>query len=174
MKAHGAGDDDRTNCPGRDELAAYNLGKLDDESLQRVGGVGVFFGYQSFEDGEGPGWRFQRLELLPNPGQDREAFPFLIKRSLVTVRQAPHGRRPTQEESLGMTLIEQMPRAEQRLEITVRGTRLLPVRWRGSDLYGLCTLEANAGFTRQDYFGEFGLYFHAGDAVFSHASITML
>ena len=37
MKAHGPPDDGPSACPDRDELAAFSLGKLDEEALQSVG-----------------------------------------------------------------------------------------------------------------------------------------
>jgi len=146
--------------------------KVDIFQSQWAGGVGVFFGYQPLVDGEGPAWRFHRLELQPNRGQNRAEFPFMMKRSLVSYHDRPGGIH-IREVALGATPVEAMSKAPQVLDIEVHGGQLIRVRWAGADLHELCIAEANADFTRQDYFGQFGLYFYRSDAVFRNASIVV-
>jgi serine/threonine protein kinase len=136
-------------------------------------GVGVFLGYQPFEDKTGPGWKCQVLELREfRQGGDQ---PFALHRSTAVIRRAANGSSLISTTGVASTPLRRPPdRHEVLLELTVRRPQgLAGVRWDGVDLPALTSAPANDRFHDADFVGGFGAFNYTNSCVYQDARVML-
>lgn len=136
-----------------------------------IGGVGIFLGLRTVEDADAPHWLFQRLELRPNLGRQRDEYPLMFWRSKVKVTLNQFGQPEFQALTDHSVPVKAAINREHELKLTVSSRGLKLLNWGGEELTDLCTAQVNSHYRAEDYCGPFGIYCFQSDGTFRNASI---